>query len=65
MAKKFGVIVMLVFFLNFALDSIGTIVSNNESLKNINLYYINTFFNVVLCLILIGSFMYLYKKYEK
>ncbi|MDO4578168.1 MAG: hypothetical protein Q4B38_08675, partial [Clostridium perfringens] len=36
-----------------------------EFLKNINFYYINTFVNAFLVIIIIGSYIYLYKNYER
>lgn len=65
MGKKFFVVVIVCFFVKFLLDSIESIILNSEFFKNMNLYYISTFFNVFLVIILIWSYVYLYKKYEK
>ena len=36
-----------------------------EFLKNINFYYIKTFVNAFLVIIIIGSYIYLYKNYDR
>lgn len=65
MGKKFFVVVIVCFFVKFLLYSIEPIMLNSEFFKNMNLYYISTFFNVFLVIILIGSYVHIYKKYEK
>ena len=65
MGKKFLVVVMVCFFIRCLLNLIEAIMLNIEFLKNINFYYINTFVNAFLFIILIGSYIYLYKNYEK
>ncbi|WP_311735378.1 hypothetical protein [Clostridium perfringens] len=65
MGKKFLVVVIVCFFIRCLLNLIEAIMLNIEFLKNINFYYINTFVNAFLVIILIGSYIYLYKNYEK
>lgn len=65
MGKKFLVVVMVCFFIKCSLNIIEAIMLNIEFLKNINFYYINTFVNAFLVIILIGSYIYLYKNYER
>ncbi|MDU6635632.1 hypothetical protein GNF72_14150 [Clostridium perfringens] len=65
MGKKFLVVVMVCFFIRCLLNLIEAIMLNIEFLKNINFYYIKTFVNAFLVIILIGSYIYLYKNYEK
>lgn len=65
MGKKFLVVVMVCFFIRCLLNLIEAIMLDIEFLKNINFYYINTFVNAFLVIILIGSYIYLYKNYEK
>ncbi|MGU8583966.1 hypothetical protein [Clostridium perfringens] len=65
MGKKFLVVVMVCFFIRCLLNLMEAIMLNIEFLKNINFYYIKTFFNAFLVIILIGSYIYLYKNYEK
>ena len=65
MGKKFWVVVMVCFFIRCLLNLIEAIMLNIEFLKNINFYYINTFVNAFLVIIIIGSYIYLYKNYEK
>ncbi|WP_283702106.1 hypothetical protein ACSXA3_13985 [Clostridium perfringens] len=65
MGKKFWVVVMVCFFIRCLLNLIEAIMLNIEFLKNINFYYINTFVNAFLVIILIGSYIYLYKNYER
>ena len=65
MSKKFLVVVMVCFFIRCLLNLIEAIMLNIEFLKNINFYYIKTFVNAFLVIILIGSYIYLYKNYEK
>ncbi|EOU2007533.1 hypothetical protein C4D29_14545 [Clostridium perfringens] len=65
MGKKFLVVVIVCFFIRCLLNLIEAIMLNIEFLKNINFYYINTFLNAFLVIILIGSYIYLYKNYEK
>ncbi|EGT0692157.1 hypothetical protein ACV3ZD_13680 [Clostridium perfringens] len=65
MGKKFLVVVMVCFFIRCLLNLIEAIMLNIEFLKNINFYYIKTFFNAFLVIILIGSYIYLYKNYER
>ncbi|HAT4105038.1 TPA: hypothetical protein I9Z31_002467 [Clostridium perfringens] len=65
MGKKFLVVVMVCFFIRCLLNLIEAIMLNIEFLKNINFYYINTFVNAFLVIILIGSYIYLYKNYER
>lgn len=56
---------MVCLFIKCLLNLIEAIMLNIEFLKNINFYYIKTFFNAFLVIILIGSYIYLYKNYEK
>lgn len=65
MGKKFLVVVMVCLFIKCSLNIIEAIMLNIEFLKNINFYYINTVVNSFLVIILIGSYIYLYKNYEK
>ena len=65
MGKKFLVVVMVCFFIRYSLNLIEAIMLNIEFLKNINFYYIKTFVNAFLVIILIGSYIYLYKNYER
>ncbi|MCX0377576.1 hypothetical protein [Clostridium perfringens] len=65
MGKKILVVVMVCFFIRCSLNIIEAIMLNIEFLKNINFYYINTFVNAFLVIILIGSYIYLYKNYER
>lgn len=65
MGKKFLVVVMVCFFIRCLLNLIEAIMLNIEFLKNINFYYIKTFVNAFLVIILIGSYIYLYKNYER
>lgn len=65
MGKKFLVVVIVCFFIRCLLNLIEAIMLNIEFLKNINFYYIKTFFNAFLVIILIGSYIYLYKNYER
>ncbi|EHK2357409.1 hypothetical protein ACSW86_00790 [Clostridium perfringens] len=65
MGKKFLVVVIVCLFIKCSLNIIEAIMLNIEFLKNINFYYINTFVNAFLVIILIGSYIYLYKNYEK
>ena len=53
MGKKFLVVVMVCLFIKCLLNLIEAIMLNIEFLKNINFYYINTFFNAFLVIILI------------
>ena len=65
MGKKFLVVVIVCIFIRCLLNLIEAIMLNIEFLKNINFYYIKTFVNAFLVIILIGSYIYLYKNYEK
>ncbi|WP_415293918.1 hypothetical protein [Clostridium perfringens] len=65
MGKKFLVVVIVCIFIKCSLNIIEAIMLNIEFLKNINFYYINTFVNAFLVIILIGYYIYLYKNYEK
>ena len=65
MGKKFLVVVMVCFFIRCLLNLIEAIMLNIEFLKNINFYYIKTFVNAFLVIILIGYYIYLYKNYER
>ena len=65
MGKKFLVVVMVCLFIKCSLNIIEAIMLNIEFLKNINFYYINTFVNAFLVIILIGYYIYLYKNYER
>ena len=65
MGKKFLVVVMVCFFIRYSLNLIEAIMLNIEFLKNINFYYIKTFVNAFLVIILIGSYIYLYKNYDR
>ena len=64
MGKKFLVVVIVCIFIKCSLNIIEAIMLNIEFFKNINFYYINTFINAFLVIILIGSYIYLYKNYE-
>ena len=65
MGKKFLVVVIVCIFIKCSLNIIESIILNIEFLKNINFYYINTFVNDFLVIIIIGSYIYLYKNYER
>ena len=65
MGKKFLVVVMVCLFIKCSLNIIEAIMLNIEFLKNINFYYINTVVNSFLVIIIIGSYIYLYKNYER
>ncbi|AQW25432.1 hypothetical protein [Clostridium perfringens] len=65
MGKKFLVVVMVCFFIRCLLNLIEAIMLNIEFLKNINFYYIKTFVNAFLVIIIIGSYIYLYKNYDR
>ncbi|HAT4258819.1 TPA: hypothetical protein I9068_002170 [Clostridium perfringens] len=65
MGKKFLVVVIVCFFIRCLLNLIEAIMLNIEFLKNINFYYIKTFVNAFLVIIIIGSYIYLYKNYER
>ncbi|EOU1463715.1 hypothetical protein [Clostridium perfringens] len=65
MGKKFLVVVIVCIFIKCSLNIIEAIMLNIEFLKNINFYYINTFINAFLVIIIIGSYIYLYKNYER
>ena len=65
MGKKFLVVVIVCIFIKCSLNIIEAIILNIEFLKNINFYYIKTFVNAFLVIILIGYYIYLYKNYEK
>ncbi|EGT0690788.1 TPA: hypothetical protein ACGFAW_002516 [Clostridium perfringens] len=65
MGKKFLVVVMVCFFIRCLLNIIEAIMLNIEFLKNINFYYINTVVNSFLVIIIIGSYIYLYKNYDR
>ena len=65
MSKKFLVVVMVCFFIRCLLNLIEAIMLNIEFLKNINFYYIKTFVNAFLVIIIIGSYIYLYKNYDR
>ncbi|EJT6665341.1 hypothetical protein GNF78_09630 [Clostridium perfringens] len=65
MGKKFLVVVIVCIFIKCSLNIIEAIMLNIEFLKNINFYYINTFVNAFLVIIIIGSYIYLYKNYER
>ena len=65
MSKKFLVVVMVCFFIRCLLNLIEAIMLNIEFLKIINFYYIKTFVNAFLVIIIIGSYIYLYKNYDR
>ena len=65
MGKKFLVVVMVCLFIKCLLNLIEAIMLNIEFLKNINFYYIKTFVNAFLVIIIIGSYIYLYKNYDR
>ena len=65
MGKKFLVVVIVCIFIRCSLNIIEAIMLNIEFLKNINFYYINTFVNAFLVIIIIGSYIYLYKNYDR
>ncbi|WP_333959554.1 hypothetical protein [Clostridium perfringens] len=65
MGKKFLVVVIVCIFIKCSLNIIEAIMLNIEFLKNINFYYINTFINAFLVIIIIGLYIYLYKNYER
>ncbi|MDK0980383.1 MAG: hypothetical protein E7B46_10225 [Clostridium perfringens] len=57
MGKKFLVVVIVCIFIKCSLNIIEAIMLNIEFLKNINFYYINTFINAFLVIIIIGSYI--------
>lgn len=65
MGKKFLVVVMVCLFIRCSLNIIEAIMLSIEFLKNINFYYINTVVNSFLVIIIIGSYIYLYKNYDR
>ncbi|AOY52546.1 hypothetical protein [Clostridium perfringens] len=65
MGKKFLVVVIVCIFIKCSLNIIEAIMLNIEFLKNINFYYINTVVNAFLVIIIIGSYIYLYKNYDR
>ncbi|MDU2658569.1 hypothetical protein ACSXEW_14780 [Clostridium perfringens] len=65
MGKKFLVVVMVCLLIKCSLNIIEAIILSIEFLKNINFYYINTVVNAFLVIILIGSYIYLYKNYDR
>ncbi len=65
MGKKFLVVVIVCIFIRCLLNLIEAIMLNIEFLKNINFYYIKTFVNTFLVIILIGYYIYLHKNYER
>ncbi|MDK0698557.1 hypothetical protein [Clostridium perfringens] len=65
MGKKFLVVVMVCLLIKCALNIIEAIMVSIEFLKNINFYYINTVVNAFLVIIIIGSYIYLYKNYDR
>ena len=65
MGQKFLGVVMVCFFIRCLLNLIEAIMLNIEFLKNINFYYIKTFVNAFLVIIIIGSYIYLYKNYDR
>ncbi|WP_368236340.1 hypothetical protein [Clostridium perfringens] len=65
MGKKFLVVVMVCLFIKCSLNIIEAIMLSIEFLKNINFYYINTVVNAFLVIIIIGSYIYLYKNYDR
>lgn len=65
MGKKFLVVVIVCLFIKCSLNIIEAIMLNIEFLKNINFYYINTVVNAFLVIIIIGSYIYLYKNYDR
>ena len=65
MGKKFLVVVIVCIFIKCSLNIIEAIMLNIEFLKNINFYYINTVVKAFLVIIIIGSYIYLYKNYDR
>ena len=65
MGKKFLVVVIVCIFIKCSLNIIEAIMLNIEFLKNINFYYINTVVNAFLVIIIIVSYIYLYKNYDR
>ena len=65
MGKKFLVVVIVCIFIKCSLNIIEAIMLNIEFLKNINFYYIKTVVNAFLVIIIIGSYIYLYKNYDR
>ena len=65
MGKKFLVVVIVCIFIKCSLNIIEAIMLSIEFLKNINFYYINTVVNAFLVIIIIGSYIYLYKNYDR
>ena len=63
--EKFWVVVIVCIFIKCSLNIIEAIILNIEFLKNINFYYINTFFNAFLVIILIGSYIKKKKNYDR
>ena len=50
--EKFWVVVIVCIFIKCSLNIIEAIILNIEFLKNINFYYINTFFNAFLVILI-------------
>ncbi|EHK2328700.1 hypothetical protein KCK52_002572 [Clostridium perfringens] len=65
MGKKFLIVVIVCLFIKCSLNIIEAIMLSIEFFKNINFYYINTVVNAFLVIIIIGSYIYLYKNYDR
>ncbi|MBE6052319.1 MAG: hypothetical protein E7212_00175 [Clostridium sartagoforme] len=67
MAKKYFIVVIFCFALMVIKDAIEPIIRNSEvlSISEYGVYLLKSFFNVSIGVILVISFIYLYKKYEK
>ena len=67
MAKKYFIVVIVCFALMVIRDVIEPIIRNSEvlSISEYGFYLLKSFFNVSIGAILVISFIYLYKKYEK
>lgn len=67
MKKKYFVLVIICFVLMSIAEVIKIIMKNSQFFtgKEYVVYYISTAFNIVVGVILVGSFIYLYRKYER
>lgn len=67
MAKKYFIVVMFCFVIMGIRDVIEPIIRNSEvlSISEYGVYLLKSLFNVSIGVILVISFIYLYKKYEK
>jgi|BioPla2DNA2_1021312.scaffolds.fasta_scaffold91724_2 uncharacterized membrane protein YpjA len=67
MGKKYFIVVMVCFVLMGIWDVIEPIIRNSQvlSISEYGVYLLKSLFNVSIGAILVISFIYLYKKYEK